>query len=668
MVGDKRAEGIPEPIVRQLAVSMLDAFEWHAAILDSTGRILAVNAAWRRFAEANGLGASRCGPGVNYLAVCDSATGEESAGSAAAAAGIRRVLSGAAAAFRLEYPCLSRDGQRWFAMRVRAFRHEGATLALVGHKDITERGRAREWLRLQRDLAVALGAVATLEDALPRCLDTALRASGMDAGGIYLYDQATRTINLAWAQGLSDAFVRSVSVYEADSPHVALVARGVPFYGPFPELGMPLDEAKRAEGLRALAVLPMLYEGKIIGCLNVSSHTRDDVPAAVRGILEGIAAQIGGAVSRLQAEGALRDSEARFRTLFEHAPDGIFLTDLEGRLLDANRAAERIVGYPREELLGKCIFKEGLLDAAETAKARRNVAESAAGRPTGPNQYTVTREDGSQVSLEARAFPLKLGAQNVILVIARDITDRKQAEDRMCQMQDQLAHVSRLSTMGEMAAGIAHEVNQPLYSILNFAKACGNVLSAENRPGLEQLRDWTEEIALAAARAGQIVAQLRRFARRSESVRLPASLHEIVDESVQLVASEARRHGADVRLELADFPAAVWVDRIQIQQVMVNLLQNAYEAMDDDHAARRQVTIRTERAGDTVEVSVADTGPGIPTEPGLKIFDAFVTTKPEGLGMGLAISTTIVESHGGRIWAGVNREGGATFHFTLPLV
>jgi two-component system sensor kinase FixL len=221
--------------------------------------------------------------------------------------------------------------------------------------------------------------------------------------------------------------------------------------------------------------------------------------------------------------------------------------------------------------------------------------------------------------------------------------------------------------MGEMVAGIAHELNQPLYSIVNFSKACRNVLSAGNRPDMEQLRDWTEEIASAAARAGAIVTQLRGFARRSESLRLLVPVNEIVEESVQLVASEAQWHRAAVRLELADRCAMVKVDRIQIQQVMVNLLRNAYEAMDDDRVAPRQATIRTELAGDTVEVSVADTGPGLPDDPSLSIFDPFVTTKPEGLGMGLAISTTIVESHGGKIWAGMNRQGGATFYFTLPL-
>ncbi len=407
---------------------------------------------------------------------------------------------------------------------------------------------AFECLRIQRDLAIALGAATTLDEALPLCLKAALCASGMDGGGIYLYDPAAQVLHLASAQGLSDGFARSVSAVPDGSPFAAMVAGGQPIYKLFAELPMPFDESQRSEGLKAVAILPMLHEGIVIGSLNVASRTRDEVPSAARGILEGIAAQIGGVISRLHAEAARRD-----------------------------------------------------------------------------------------------------------------------AEDKMHHMQEQLAHVSRLSTMGEMVAGIAHELNQPLYSIVNFAKACGNVLSAGNPPDLDRLRGWTEEIAVAAGRAGEIVSQLRRFARRSESPRRTASLHEILGESVQLVASEAKRHGSAVSLEPGNPSVAVCVDRTQIQQVLVNLLRNAYEAMDDGRVTRRQVTIRTRCVDGMAEVSVADTGPGLPADPDLRIFDAFVTTKPQGLGMGLAISATIVEAHGGRIWAEGNGEGGTTFHFTLPL-
>ena len=166
---------------------------------------------------------------------------------------------------------------------------------------------AFECLRIQRDLAIALGAATTLDEALPLCLKAALCASGMDGGGIYLYDPAAQVLHLASAQGLSDGFARSVSAVPDGSPFAAMVAGGQPIYKLFAELPMPFDESQRSEGLKAVAILPMLHEGIVIGSLNVASRTRDEVPSAARGILEGIAAQIGGVISRLHAEAARRD-------------------------------------------------------------------------------------------------------------------------------------------------------------------------------------------------------------------------------------------------------------------------------------------------------------------------------------------------------------------------
>jgi C4-dicarboxylate-specific signal transduction histidine kinase len=219
-----------------------------------------------------------------------------------------------------------------------------------------------------------------------------------------------------------------------------------------------------------------------------------------------------------------------------------------------------------------------------------------------------------------------------------------------------------------MVAGIAHEVNQPLYSILNFAKASRNVLAAEGEPNREDLREWNEEIAAAASRTGEIIARLRSFVRRTEMQCSSADLNEIVRESIELMAFETRRLGIAVRPELCESPFAVNVDRVQIQQVVVNLLRNACEAMAGGPAPAGMIVVRTALVDRGAEISVADRGPGLPAGGDLQIFDAFVTTKPDGLGMGLAISKTIVEAHGGSLSGASNPEGGATFRFTLPVV
>jgi two-component system sensor kinase FixL len=241
------------------------------------------------------------------------------------------------------------------------------------------------------------------------------------------------------------------------------------------------------------------------------------------------------------------------------------------------------------------------------------------------------------------------------------------AEGRLDRMQTELAHVARVSTLGEMVAGIAHEVNQPLYSIRNYTQASANVLAGEGTTDLGNLRQWNDAINRSAVRASEIVKRLRGFVRRTDAERTFCEIDELLDEAVQIVAPEAGRQRVAVRLEPTETPSTVHVDRIEIQQVLVNLLQNAYEALADAETRRREVTVRMEPDGQFVEVTVADNGPGLPADEDSHIFDTFVTTKQNGMGMGLAIATTIVETHGGKLWGTSNPEGGATFHFTLPV-
>ena len=248
-----------------------------------------------------------------------------------------------------------------------------------------------------------------------------------------------------------------------------------------------------------------------------------------------------------------------------------------------------------------------------------------------------------------------------------DITERKKSTEEFREMESQLAHVSRLSTMGEMAAGIAHEVSQPLYAISNYAKAIRNLLADESPSVPELLSEWNNEIIDIATRAHEIIKRLRSFAKKDSRTQSGACVNEIIAESLELVAFETRRHQVAVDQQLSSVPLVVDVDRVEIQQVLVNLLSNAYEALQSTPVKQRQVTIRTIASGTFAETSVVDTGPGVPDDIVNRLFDPFVTTKPNGLGIGLAISMTIVEAHGGRLWATQTPGGGATFHFTLPL-
>jgi two-component system sensor kinase FixL len=252
------------------------------------------------------------------------------------------------------------------------------------------------------------------------------------------------------------------------------------------------------------------------------------------------------------------------------------------------------------------------------------------------------------------------------MILSAVVTDRKRAYAELVRFAHKMAHVSRLSTMGELAAQIAHEVNQPLYAILNYSKACRNVLAREGDLDLEQLRDWNQEVGDAAAKAGEVIRRLREFGGPAEFDPQPADANAIVTDACDFRDFALRQSGVRVELDLSRGLPPVVVDRVQIHQVLVNLLQNACEALEGVKASDRCITVRTRQLSDRVAVSVLDNGPGLPEDGELNLFDTFVTTKTHGMGLGLAISRTILENHGGRIWSAESEAGGAEFLFTLP--
>jgi two-component system sensor histidine kinase TtrS len=243
---------------------------------------------------------------------------------------------------------------------------------------------------------------------------------------------------------------------------------------------------------------------------------------------------------------------------------------------------------------------------------------------------------------------------------------RKRAEEQARRHLDQLAHVTRLSSMGEMASAIAHEVNQPLTAVVNYCQACVRLLRA-GRADAGELASSMGEAAAQAERASEIIRHLRSFVRKDEAALAPVALNHLVQEVVRLMRPDARQSGVDIAVELADDLPPVLADGIQIQQVLITLTRNAIEAIAAAGAAVREVRVRTRSGADgTVEVSVADTGPGFDDELAAKLFQPFVTTKAEGMGIGLSISRSIVEAHGGRIWASATPGAGARFHVALP--
>ncbi len=251
-----------------------------------------------------------------------------------------------------------------------------------------------------------------------------------------------------------------------------------------------------------------------------------------------------------------------------------------------------------------------------------------------------------------------------------DISERRRAETLAHMHQAELAHRSRISTMGEIATGIAHELNQPLTAISNYAESCTRALEnggAQNGTISENVLNWIGKIAHNTHRAAEMIRRLRSFTRKSDPKRETIEASELVTEVIDLLEAETRLKSVRLRWRPPKSSLPVRVDRIQIEQVLVNLLRNAYEAMAGNPSDDRSVSIAIARQADKTEISVKDVGEGINAEDLERVFDAFVTSKPNGVGIGLAISRSIVEDHGGRLWAEANLDRGVTFRFTLPL-
>jgi PAS domain S-box-containing protein len=363
---------------------------------------------------------------------------------------------------------------------------------------------------------------------------------------------------------------------------------------------------------------------------------------------------------RAEAFQALRDSEELHRVTLENISDAVFLTDAEGRFTFICPNVDVIFGYAPDEVraMGRIgrLLGEGLFNARELG-ARGEIRNI---------ERDVTSKDGTRrtVLVHLKAVDIQGGT---VLYSCRDITELKHAEEELRAARLDLTHASRLALVGELVASIAHEINQPLTSIVTNAGA-GLLQLDREAPSdrMRELRDILGDIRDEGRLAAGVVERLRSLAAKRQLERRALNLNEIAFDTLRLVGGDARRRRVTIRTELVPSLPAVEADRVSLQQVMLNLLLNAMDALDQEAEEERRVTVRTRRVDAWVEVAVSDTGRGIPADRLPKLFDAFFTTKADGLGLGLSIARSIVEWHGGRIWAEDHGGRGATFHMWLP--
>lgn len=355
----------------------------------------------------------------------------------------------------------------------------------------------------------------------------------------------------------------------------------------------------------------------------------------------------------------------KFQRVVEHAADLVMITDTRGIIEYVNPAFTRATGYTLEDVRGRTpqLLKSGVQDP----QCYTRLWQSALRGDVFHDEFVNRRKDGALYYEDKSVAPLRndAGAVTHFISTSKDITERRRAEDALRARRDEQAHAARLNLVGEMAARLAHEINQPLTAVVNYAQGCVRRVRAGETDS-QRLLAPLEQIVSQAERAAGTIEHMRNLVARHRPRRAASDINRLVAQTAALAAPEARKRGIAVGLDLSDNLPPVRIDEIQIEQVILNLLSNGTEALADADGARH-LSLRTSLGAEGVEVAISDTGPGLPEPLAQNPFEPFVTTKPHGIGLGLAISRSIIETYGGRLWVTPNPDRGVTFRFTLPL-
>jgi len=368
-----------------------------------------------------------------------------------------------------------------------------------------------------------------------------------------------------------------------------------------------------------------------------------------------------------RARERLEDREARLNAILDTAVDGIITIDEHGVIESVNAATERIFGYSAAELEGhnvKLLMPAPHRDRHDDYIARYLSSGQAKIIGFG-REVEGLRKDGTRFPADLAVSEFNVGGRRMFTGMVRDVSDRRRAEEEARKRREELSHAARLSTIGELSSGIAHEINQPLTAIVSFTEACLRMLRAGD-PDPKMLENALQQIAAQGQRAGHITRQLRRLGRKGAREDTDVDINGLVRNLLALVRGELDTENITLHLMLDASLPPVQCNRIHVEQVVLNLVRNAMDAMEQGDPDGRELTIRTHAGthGETV-LEVEDTGGGFGDTGPERIFETFFTSKPDGLGMGLSISRTIIQDHGGRLWASEGADG-AIFHVALP--
>ena len=518
-----------------------------------------------------------------------------------------------------------------------------------------------------------------LEKLIHALMHTALEHAGAERGllilsrgdGFRIEAEAT-TSGDAVTVGLLQAEVSAEDLPEAIFHYVVRTRQSVLLHNAASESLFSADDYIHRRQARSILCLPLLMQTRLLGVLYLENNLTSDVFTPARAaVLKLLASEAAVSLENAQLYGKIREREARVRRLFDSNIIGIFTWNLDGRILDANAAFLRIIGYSSDDPKLEHMHWRDLMPADWAPDDDQILAALKNTGIASPFEAQYTTKSGAKVPvLIGAALFDETPTEGVAFVV--DLSDRKRAEEaareserRYDEIRGELAHANRIATAGQLSASIAHEVNQPLSGIVTNVGTCLRMLTADP-PDIEGACETAHRTIRDAKRASEVISRLRAMFTRKDTTTEPMDLNDAAREVIALSSSELQRSGVALRTELADDIPPVEGNRVQLQQVILNLMLNASDAMSGVEGRPREMVIRTRRAeDDVVQLSVQDTGTGIEHQGTERLFEAFFTTKAGGMGVGLSISRYIIETHGGRLWAAPNEGPGATFSFSV---
>ena len=531
-----------------------------------------------------------------------------------------------------------------------------------------ERKQSEDFIRIQRDIAMELNDVTGLDETLRVCLDASIRISGMDCGGIYLVDKDTGNLDLAFHKGLPENFVKSASHFDAGSSNARLVMAGKPVYSQHQKLDVDINNNRKQENLRAIAVIPMLHEGKVIACLNIASHFYDEVPANACIALQTIAAQIGNVIARVNTAKELKDSEEKYRQVVDNSLVGNYISQ-NYILKFCNQQLAEIFGYNNaDEMLEKDMREIIISESREFAYSEVKLRKPGE-KDFSRYEFKGIKKDGSLTDIEVLGGRILYQGKPAMQGTLIDITERKKYEEKLKIAKEKAEESDRLKSA--FLSTMSHELRTPLNAVIGFSE-----LIDESLP-MDVITDFAETINDSGTHLLNIIEDIFDISTLEtgdmkvikEEFSLKKAIKEVSD-SIKAEQKKEKKECLNIYLypdKKVQYPV-IYTDKHKLKQIMINLLKNAIKFTLEGHI-EYGYEIEDEK---NILFFVKDTGVGIPKDKQEIIFDRFRqaddshTRKFGGTGLGLAIVKHLVEILGGKIWLSSETDKGSEFYFSLP--